>query len=223
MVRSFLLIFLIIGFLHADDFDEFESEFVTQDTEKVDFFYNYNQFMTDFNYSAYNMSVRPLNAIYTKIVPKFMRRGVNNFFHNLSSPLRFITLFFSGKFKESAYEFGTFVGNSTIGLAGILRPFKYEKKSDFGLMLGRWGVPSGEHIVIPFLGPSNVRDALMLPFNYAAQPSFYIQNDPYYIVPMVGLVDKTSEDQVLLNEAYKGLNPYITIRDYYEKNRKDLL
>lgn len=220
MIKKIFFIFLVFASLNANDFDDFEAEF--EQNERVDKFYSYNRFMTDFNYAVYNMSLRPLSNIYNAITPPIVKKGVNNFFHNLGAPLRFISLYFSGEFKAGTAELGTFLGNTILGFGGILRPYKYEKESDFGLMLARWGVPAGEHIVLPFLGPSNVRDAFALPFDYALKPSLYLTNNASISVSTLGLVDKTSNNYLLINEAYKSVNPYITIRDFYEKNRKEL-
>ncbi|MBT0879594.1 VacJ family lipoprotein [Campylobacter sp. 2018MI01] len=220
MIKKLFFILSLITLVVANEIDDFEAEF--NQVERVDKFYNYNKAVTSFNYAVYNMSLRPLSNIYNTITPPIVKKGVNNFFHNLGSPLRFITLYLSGEFKSGTAELGAFLGNTTLGLGGILRPFKYEKESDFGLMLARWGVPPGEHIVLPFLGPANVRDALALPFDYALKPSFYLTNNASISVSAFGLIDKTSSNSVLINEAYKSINPYVTIRDFYEKNRKEL-
>ncbi len=37
-----------------------------------------------------------------------------------------------------------------------------------GQTLGVWGVPSGPYLVLPFLGPSTVRDTVGLPVDMAA-------------------------------------------------------
>lgn len=217
------IIILLFFYLCAicSDFDDFEAEFAKDDEIRVDKFESYNRFMTEFNYAIYNMSARPIVGIYETITPKPIRKDINNFFHNLSAPLRFITLFLSAEFKASGKEFMAFIGNTTFGLGGIFRPFKYEKKSDFGLMLARWGVPPGEHIVLPFFGPSNIRDAFALPFDLALEPSFYLKNNASIMSTAMKTIDKTSKYSPLINEAYQGINPYITIRDFYEKSREE--
>lgn len=222
MIKRLFLILFICNFLIANEFDDFENEFSSNDIVINDKFYSYNQFMTEFNYAIYNMSFRPITNIYNTITPKPIRQGVSNFFHNLSSPLRFLTLFLSAKFKEGFAELGTFLGNTTLGFGGILRPYKYEKKSDFGLLLARWGVPPGEHLVLPFFGPSNLRDAFALPFDIAAQPTMYLDGNTGYVINGLGLINKVNNEKALLEEAYKGVNPYITIRNFYEKNREEL-
>lgn len=221
MFNKAILVFFICIQVFSSSFDDFESDFATNDKVNVDTFYKYNSFMTDFNYGIYNMSIRPVTNIYKTITPPIVKKGVDNFFHNLSSPLRFITLFLSGEFKSSAAEFGSFLGNTILGFGGILRPYNYEKKSDFGLMLARWGVLPGEHIVLPFFGPSNVRDALMLPFNYALNPIMYVGGDAGIGLAGLNLVNDSENNMILIDEAYKSLQPYVVIRDYYEKNRKE--
>lgn len=218
--KIIFLLFLCLS-VFSNNIDDFENEFISNDKVEVDRFYKYNTFMTDFNYAIYNMSIRPVTNIYNVITPPLVKKGVDNFFHNLSSPLRFISLFLSGEFKTGAAEFGSFLGNTILGFGGILKPYKYEKNSDFGLMLARWGVSSGEHVVLPFFGPSNIRDASMLPFNLLLNPSFYVNKDISVGLTGLNIINDSSKKMLLIDEAYKSVKPYIVIRDFYEKSREE--
>ena len=60
-------------------------------------------------------------------------------------------------------DLARFAVNSVMGIGGlwdVATPMGLEKHhEDFGQTLGRWGVPPGPYFVIPFLGPSTLRDA----------------------------------------------------------------
>ena len=68
-----------------------------------------------------------------------------------------------GKFDNAVQDLARVSFNSTFGLAGFIdvaTPMGIEKHNeDFGQTLGYWGVGTGPYIVLPFLGPSNLRDA----------------------------------------------------------------
>lgn len=219
MCKIFCII-ILANLLFCNDIDIFEQEFSNND--KIDKFYSYNVFMTNFNYAIYNMSLRPLSNIYNTITPNIAKKAVSNFFDNLNAPARFLTLLFSANFKEANATFWTFLGNSLVGFAGIFKPYKYKKESDFGLMLARWGVFPGEHIVLPLIGPSNVRDAFAFSFDFLLTSRFYLNENIKISSFTIELINKISKESKLINEAYKSVNPYIVIRDFYENKRKVL-
>ena len=87
-----------------------------------------------------------------------------------SSPPRVLQLA-PTKFVHST---GRVLVNSTIGILGFVdvasmvdipRPVE-----DFGQTLGRWGVGQGPYLVLPFLGPSNLRDGIGM------LPDFYVRS-----------------------------------------------
>lgn len=96
------------------------------------------------------------------ITPEPVRRGVTNFFQNLRFPVVFVNEALQGKPLAAVRTAARFGVNTTLGLAGVLDPaaeFGLEPTSeDFGQTLGVWGVPAGPYLVLPFLGPSSVRD-----------------------------------------------------------------
>ncbi|MCG8435004.1 MAG: VacJ family lipoprotein, partial [Gammaproteobacteria bacterium] len=123
----------------------------------------FNRAMFKFNDAVDRAVIKPVAKGYAK-TPKPFRKGVNNFFSNLSAPVTIINNFLQGKFKKAFSDTGRFLMNSTIGLFGIFDPASRvglaRHREDFGQTLGAWGVPSGPYLVIPFLGPSTVRDGI---------------------------------------------------------------
>src|SRR5262249_17737897 len=106
---------------------------------------------------------KPIALGYETVVPGFMREGVNNFFENLADFDTGLNNILQGKPKEGFSDLGRVVVNSVFGIFGlwdVASPMGFDKHfEDFGQTLAVWGVADGPYFVIPFLGPSTVRDA----------------------------------------------------------------
>ncbi len=121
-------------------------------------------------------------------LPQPLRLGVSNFINNIQFPIRFANNLLQGKFQNSSDELERFIINSTIGLGGLMDPAKHHMNiqthdEDFGQTLGHYGIGSGFHIVLPFFGPSNVRDAVGLTVDSYTSPLVYIENLEKYKIP----------------------------------------
>jgi len=116
-----------------------------------------------FNDSIDRHVLKPVAKGYVKHVPSLVRQGVDNFIENLAFPTTIVNDLLQLKIKDTLVDLGRFTVNSTLGIGGILNPanaFGIPKNDeDFGQTLGRWGVPAGPYVVLPFLGPSTLRDA----------------------------------------------------------------
>ncbi|MDP7622381.1 MAG: VacJ family lipoprotein, partial [SAR324 cluster bacterium] len=150
-----------------EEFDEFEEEFGSSGEEVFDPLSGYNGVMTEFNDGFYVYFVDPVARGYRWVLPYAARSGVKNFFHNLLFPLRFVNNALQLKIKNAGEEFLRFSINSTIGILGFWDPAKdlfglEAHEEDFGQTLGYYGVGGGFHVVLPFLGPSNLRDMFSL-------------------------------------------------------------
>ena len=225
------------------DFDEFEDEFGDEEVADVfDPLSGYNRFMTGFNDKLYFWVLKPVATGYRWVIPEFARRGISNFFKNLYFPVRLVNNVLQFKFKNAGEETLRFATNSTIGLLGLWDPAKIwfgleAHPEDFGQTLGVWGVGPGPHIVLPVLGPSNIRDTVALvptwvylnPINNFAMVSDWVGFEE------VGDIEKTEVKLGMLalervNETsfrigeYENLKKdaidfYPFLRDLYEQNR----
>ncbi len=132
----------------------------------------YNRSMYEFNDVLDNAVLKPIARGYDAVTPNFVQAGVTNFFENIQDLNIGLNNLLQGKFAEGAGDLGRLAVNSTLGILGlwdVATPMGLEKHNeDFGQTLGWWGVPPGPYFVIPFLGPSTVRDA---PARYV-DPSF---------------------------------------------------
>ena len=122
-----------------------------------------NRSFYNFNYRVDRWVLLPAVRGYRAITPDPLERGITNFFANIREVNYFINSVFQlspRKAGNAALRFGM---NSTIGLLGFTDPAGAmgftPMPEDLGQTFGYWGVPAGPYFVMPFLGPSTVRDA----------------------------------------------------------------
>lgn len=127
----------------------------------------YNRGVSQFNEAVDDAVLRPVATAYQTITPQPVRTGVSNFFANLGDAWSFVNNALQLRPEPALSSLFRFGINSTMGLAGVLDVASEmgldRYKQDFGLTLGRWGVPTGPYFVLPFLGPSTIRDTAALP------------------------------------------------------------
>ena len=106
--------------------------------------------------------VRPVAQVYVDVVPRLVRNGVSNVFGNISDAFSAVNNLLQGKREPLGTDLGRVLVNSTFGIGGIFdiaSEGNIEKHDeDFGQTLGWWGMGPGPYLVLPILGPSNVRD-----------------------------------------------------------------
>lgn len=128
-----------------------------------------NREVTKFNEGVDQMLLKPVATAYRKGVPPLVRTGVSNFFGNLGDLWSAVNSALQLKIPNAFENLMRFHVNTVFGLGGILdiaSEVNIERhKEDFGQTLGRYGVPAGPYLVLPFLGPSTLRDTLALPLD----------------------------------------------------------
>jgi phospholipid-binding lipoprotein MlaA len=182
-----------------------------------------------FNDKVDSWVLRPVATGYRDWVPGEIRDRVRNFFGNLADPLIGVNNVLQGKFEEGFFDFARFGFNSTIGLLGlhdVATDMGYEKNNeDFGQTFGRWGAGTGPYLVLPFLGSSNVRDALGSGVDIYFDPLRELR--PYraqYALWATRLVQVRAdllEASRILEEA--ALDLYTFQRDAYLQRRRSLV
>ncbi len=104
----------------------------------------------------------PVIRAYETVTPEFFRTGVSNFFTNVGEIITFANEVLQVKFEAAGMTVFRFVANSTVGLFGVFDVTGHEgiprTREDFGQTLGYWGAGEGPYLVLPILGPSNLRD-----------------------------------------------------------------
>lgn len=124
---------------------------------------SFNRSVFEFNEGLDAYLLKPVVAGYRFILPEFVREGIYNFFSNYNDIYTALFNLLQGRLDYAFNDLMRVAVNTTMGLGGLLdlaTPGGLEKhKEDWGQTLGVWGVPAGPYVVLPFFGPSNVRDA----------------------------------------------------------------
>lgn len=201
---------------------------------------SYNRAVYKFNDTFDTYLVKPVSQGYDAITPAPIQKGISNFFSNLDDVLVIVNDLFQFKFKQAASDTGRFLINSTLGLFGLIdwaSDMGLEKHNeDFGQTLGHWGVPSGPYFILPFLGPSTIRDAT----GYAVDESYF---DPIYkeveegypvssrdnesavwsmtAIKAVDIRANLLKGEKIMDEA--ALDPYVYLRELYLQRRTNLV
>ena len=122
----------------------------------------FNRSVFEFNEGLDAYVLKPVVAGYRFVLPEFVRDGIYNFFSNYSDIYTALQNLLQGKPDYAFSDLMRVVVNTTMGLGGLIdlaTPGGLEKhKEDWGQTFGVWGIPSGPYVVLPFFGPSNVRD-----------------------------------------------------------------
>lgn len=213
-----------------DDLDFFEEE--DEEVLKIrDPLAPWNKVMFHFNDRFYRWLLTPAAKGYRIVVPRPVRSGVKNFFHNLTTPARFVSCILQGKGNAAGAEFAGFMVNSTIGLLGIFNltkknPELNPAEEDIGQAFGAWGIGDGFYIVWPFLGPSTFRDSIgMVGDRLLLNPVSYIQPlEASLGVTGYQIVNDYSYhigDYEALKEA--AIEPYEAFRDAYLQHRRKMI
>jgi phospholipid-binding lipoprotein MlaA len=176
-----------------------------------------------FNDALDRAVLKPVAKGYSHL-PQPMQSGVHNFFDNLQTPVVIVNDLLQGQVKSFFSDIGRFVFNTTVGIGGFFDPASatgMEKNDrDFGQTLGKWGVPKGPYVMVPFLGPYDVRDGVGAgTVDAVANPRFYLPfwyNVGLYAVREVDVRARLLPLDATVQSAY---DPYAFIRNAYLQNR----
>lgn len=192
-----------------------------------------NRGVYKFNDVTDKMALQPIARTYRAVTPSPIRKGVNNFFSNLGMLTTILNDLLQFKFEHAFVDTGRFVINSTFGLAGFIDVASMDdipkRNEDFGQTLGHWGVGNGPYLVLPFLGPSTLRDTTGFVVDSAtSDPITYAHNKGeirlHNQLRAAQFVDKRTE---LLNATDiiddAALDPYAFTRDAYLQRRASMV
>lgn len=187
-----------------------------------------NRIFFQVNDRLYFWALKPLASGYKAVVPEDLRKGVKQFFSNLTTPVRLVNCLLQANFKGAGNETLRFLLNSTLGLGGLLDPAKTEleiekRDEDFGQTLGVWGIGPILYIEWPVLGASSLRDTFGYAGDLLLDPKTYlIQSVPVSLA--VRTYDQINETSFRLGEyedfKRNTLDPYLAKREVYYQNRK---
>lgn len=195
-----------------------------------------NRAVFEFNDGVDKVVIKPVAQAYRAVLPQPVRTGVRNFFANLQDPWIGVNNLLQGKVEAGLTDWFRFTTNSTIGFAGILdvaSDMRMDKHNeDFGQTLGVWGLPTGDYLVLPFFGPSDVRDGLGLLVDGYGYGGFWLPRliDPPHRVAWRNVLSGVDIVQLraglLTTEGIfeaAALDRYSFLRDAYLQRRRNLV
>ena len=174
-----------------------------QSTDVKDCFEKLNRATFALNQGLDKAIIKPLATGYKKL-PDPIQKGTGNAVKNLSNLITIPNNVLQGDIKLALINSGRLVINTTLGLLGTIDVAnkmgfpKYEKE-DYGQTLGAWGVGPGCYLVLPVLGPSNLRDT-------AGSFVNVLGGDPWFNASSHGNNEFLSDKLYLTSKALSGIN-----------------
>lgn len=187
----------------------------------------WNRKVYAFNDAVDNAVVRPVAEFYRDVLPQPVRTGVSNVLRNVNDVWSAANHLLQGKVEQGLTMGWRVLTNTTFGLGGLLDPATemglQRRPEDFGQTLGVWGMPSGPFLMLPFLGPSTVRDTAGLladrQVSTASLAADWHDVTSITLLEVVSLRASLLDAGRLLDQA--ALDRYSFLRDGYLQRRLD--
>ncbi len=212
VLLSGLLVFSAVAAEDAGDSDPWEG---------------YNRAVFAFNDKLDRVLLKPIAKGYRAVSPQVVETGVSNFFDNLGELSNIVNDILQLKMGQAANDTGRFLVNSTVGIGGLIDvadSIGLDKSDgeDFGQTLGDWGVASGPYLMLPFLGPSTLRDAPSRFVDSYTNPIRYLEDVPTRNSLYAGNVVSDRAELLAVEELTNG-DKYLFVRDAYLQRRDFLV
>jgi phospholipid-binding lipoprotein MlaA len=191
----------------------------------------FNRKVYAFNEGVDKAVLKPVAKGYVAVVPQVARRGVTNFFNNLGVIVTTFNDALQAKGTKVPVDFARFTTNLVFGLGGLIDvagELQIESRNeDFGQTLGYWGAESGPYLVLPFFGPSTVRDGAGLAVDFVVSPFFHVEDDEaavrwgLFTLDVVDTRANLLQAENFLEAA--AVDRYSFLRDTYLQRREYLI
>lgn len=188
-----------------------------------------NRFIFAFNQTLDVALIRPVAVLYRDLVPEYVRERVHLALRNLGEPVTLANDVLQGNWARAKNTWDRFLLNSTGGGLGFWdvatdlgHPYHQE---DFGQTLGVHGVGGGPYLMLPVLGPSNLRDATGKVVDIFLDPFFYVADETHkeewqlYRFLLDGLDFRTRNLETLDEIERDALDYYARLRSLYRQKR----
>ena len=185
----------------------------------------FNRGVYKFNDTVDKAVLKPVAQAYDFVMPTQLRIMAGNFISNLDDVVVTFNDVLQLKFSQAASDGSRVIFNTTFGVLGLFDVASSLEKhhEDFGQTLGHWGVGSGPYLVLPFLGPSTLRDAPSLYVDAITGVEGHVDNvrarNQYYLASFIHKRASLLDEEKVLDEA--AIDRYAFIRDAYLLRRKN--
>ena len=223
LVMSFSLTFLVSSHTFAS-----EEEFYAPGHES-DRIESINRFVFKFNDKADQYVLKPVAKVYRFVTPGFIDKGITNIFNNLDDVETLVNSLFQFKFHNAIVTLNRIIYNTTFGLGGffdVATSFGLDNsEEDFGQTLGYWGYEESTYLVLPFLGPSTLRDFSGRFVDATFDPLVYsdaMHTDAKLLAKGLKLIDLRA-DLLAAENLQLSTDRYAFFRNAYLQNRDYLI
>lgn len=219
----FLLLMLGVGVAGCASDDNKEAQIADDPLEPM------NRFFFDFNQRLDRHAALPAASFYASAVPQGIRGNVHNLLTNLGGPVNVANDILQADFGYAGTAGARFLINTTLGVVGVFDVATDwgfpERSRDFGETLGVYGIGQGPYLVLPFRGPTSVRDFAGGYIDGYFSPLHFVHYSGSNYVGLVksslGSVDNRSANIVTYRDIERAsVDYYATMRAYYRQRRE---
>lgn len=187
----------------------------------------FNRKIYSFNTTLDVYFLKPVAKGYQAVTPDIVDSAITNVFNNFGDVVSLVNSILQFKIKDAVSTAGRITFNTTFGLGGLIDvstgfglPAKNE---DFGQTLNHWGLPQGNYLVLPFLGPATVSAAVgMVPDRVLLDPVDYLLASPEtYYATGLNVIDVRAD--LLAAENLAQGDRYAFLRSVYLQRREFLI
>ncbi|HZU64884.1 MAG TPA: VacJ family lipoprotein [Novosphingobium sp.] len=189
-----------------------------------------NRTLFAINNDVDHVLIAPVAHAYVFVFPRFVRHRIGNVVGNMNEPMVAINNLLQGHPGRFVHTLSRFALNSTIGLGGMFDVVAWKlphRDADFGQTLGRWGAKPGPYVVLPFFGPSDLRDGFGRAVDIAADPVGWVFGDflTTFGASRLGaeIVHGRAEAEPAIRALRDSTDPYATARSGYIQARAAIL
>ena len=188
----------------------------------------FNRAMFSFNEGVDDALLRPIASGYKAVVPEPARDCVGNVFSNINDVFVSVNSLLQGKVVDAVSDACRVLINTTVGLLGcfdVASKAGLERHNrDFGQTFGKWGFDAGPYLVLPILGPSNIRETVGTLIYSNLDPVWAKHVPTRNVAYTLRAVNRRAEllnASNVLEEA--ALDKYSFVRDAYIQRRKGMV
>ena len=203
-----------------------QNELSTMENREWDPWESFNEKNFEFNRQLDRYALKPVANAYRTVLPEPVRKSIGNALDNLDVVRRLVNNLLQIRFDGAGREVARFAINSTVGVGGLFdvaeKGFHIEPSDrDTGQTLGKYGVPAGPYLVLPFLPPFTVREF----FGFVADTAMYPLS---YFIPIgavigIGATQRINERAETIDKMEgveeNVIDLYGFVRDAYLQHR----
>ena len=181
-----------------------------------------NRFIFAFNVGLDQLVLQPAAVTYRDLMPNELKVPIGNLITNLFMPLSFLHAMLQGDFERAEQAASRFVASVPTLLLSNTQPDQPPVYEDAGQTFGTWGVGGGPYIMLPVLGPSNLRDTAGTIVDFFIDPLDIVAGSEATIGRGVGsaVLQREGNLEQVRDLQRNSLDYYAAVRSLYSQRRE---